>query len=157
MFRPLDLHTHGLERQPDRRPRFLDLQAYRFQPRIFQQQLFCKILRRALQQFICMLFQPHVNKCTDLSVMDGLRQIISPAGSSRIRIKLRRHNELLPQYILLRKYTVICKYFEIFDFYLIHVLHLRISSTPASCALPSYFSPRHALVQKRIFSALHRP
>ena len=120
MFCPLDFHAHSLERKPDGRPRFLDLQPDCSHSRIFQKELFRQILRRAFQKLVCVLFQPHFNECTDFSIMDGNGQIVCLSRFSRIRVQISRHDKFLPQRVLLGEDAMICKYFQILDLYFIH-------------------------------------
>ena len=54
--------------------------------------------------------------------MDRCRQIICLPGFSCICIKHCRNKKFLSQFVFLRKYTVIGKYFQICNFYLVIIL-----------------------------------
>ena len=128
MFSTQDLHAHRFERQTDRRPGFLDLQTDLLKAFVFEQQFLRQMLRRALQQFVGVLLQIQFHKRAHFPVMDGFRQVVFKPGFSRIRIKVGRDHKLLPKCILLWKYAVISKYFQIFDSDSVHVffLHYRL-------------------------------
>ena len=64
--------------------------------------------------------------------MDRCSQLICQSCPSGIRIHNRRHHKFLPQYIFLRKHTMIGKYFQIFYLYLVR-FHLIPHSFYTSC------------------------
>ena len=128
----LNLYTDRLKRQSDRCPRFLDLNLHLLKTCYTHQHLLCQSFRNLLQKLKRMTFQILCDKCTCFSIMDRCSQLICQSCPSGIRIHNRRHHKFLPQYIFLRKHTMIGKYFQIFYLYLVR-FHLIPHSFYTSC------------------------